>query len=185
MEVTFDGEEVSLGIPKKGTTLYSGWSSLPLVYPTKVIIQYTQYNFPTVMEQCTQWQYQYIAIVKLSNCIQLVHYCLLTQLLRKSVDNYQPGRTIPSCQIELVWVKKEKYPEQLSHMLHVSGVRPPDTYISGVYTVGHCVLIPIPCRVQLQRHCLNTFLVHSPLSMCEHCAAYSQVHWMAEAWRYM
>ena len=36
LEVTFDGDEVSLGIPKEGITLPSGWSLLPLVYPTKV-----------------------------------------------------------------------------------------------------------------------------------------------------
>ena len=36
LEVTFDGDEVSLDIPKEGITLPSGWSLLPLVYPTKV-----------------------------------------------------------------------------------------------------------------------------------------------------
>jgi len=36
LEKTFDGDAVSLEIPKEGTTLPSGWSLLPLVYPTKV-----------------------------------------------------------------------------------------------------------------------------------------------------
>ena len=36
-EVMFDGDEVSLDIPEDGLTLHSGWSLLPLVYPTKVI----------------------------------------------------------------------------------------------------------------------------------------------------
>ena len=36
LRVTFDGDEVSLDIPKEGITLPSGWSLLPLVYPTKV-----------------------------------------------------------------------------------------------------------------------------------------------------
>ena len=40
LEVTFDGEEVSLEIPKEGITLPSGWSLLPLVYPTKVGTKY-------------------------------------------------------------------------------------------------------------------------------------------------
>lgn len=34
--VTFDRDEVSLDIPKEGITLSSGWSILPLIYPTKV-----------------------------------------------------------------------------------------------------------------------------------------------------
>ena len=36
LRVTFDGEEVSLDIPKEGIILPNGWSLLPLVYPTKV-----------------------------------------------------------------------------------------------------------------------------------------------------
>ena len=36
LEVTFDGDEVSLDIPEDGLNLPSGWSLLPLVYPTKV-----------------------------------------------------------------------------------------------------------------------------------------------------
>ena len=36
LEVTFDGDEVSLEIPEDGINLLSGWSILPLVYPTKV-----------------------------------------------------------------------------------------------------------------------------------------------------
>ena len=36
LEVIYDGEEVSLDIPIEGTTLPSGWSLRPLVYPTKV-----------------------------------------------------------------------------------------------------------------------------------------------------
>ena len=64
-----------------------------------------------------------------SNCGRALHYYLLSQLLRTSVDNYEPGHTIPSCQVELVWVKEEEHPKRLSHMLHVSGVKPPDTYI--------------------------------------------------------
>ena len=36
LELTFDGDEVSLDIPEDGLSLPSGWSLLPLVYPTKV-----------------------------------------------------------------------------------------------------------------------------------------------------
>ena len=61
----------------------------------------------------------------------LVHgiYSPSLQLLRKSVDNYQPGHTIPSCQVELVWEEEEKCPKRLSHKLPISGVKPFGTYI--------------------------------------------------------
>ena len=45
------------------------------------------------------------------------------------MDNYQPGHTIPSCQVELVWEKAEEIPKRLSHKLHISGVKPSGTYI--------------------------------------------------------
>ena len=57
------------------------------------------------------------------------HMYFCHQLLRKTVDSYQPGHTIPSCQVQLVWVKDQEYPKMLSHKLHIAGVRPPDTYI--------------------------------------------------------
>ena len=37
-EVNFDGEEVSLDIPKDGINLPNGWAIQPLVYPPKVSI---------------------------------------------------------------------------------------------------------------------------------------------------
>ena len=49
--------------------------------------------------------------------------------MRRSVDKYCPGHIIPSCQIELVWVNKEEYPKRLSYKLHITGVKPHDTYI--------------------------------------------------------
>ena len=36
LEVDFEGEEVSLDIPEDGVMLESGWSVLPLAYPTRV-----------------------------------------------------------------------------------------------------------------------------------------------------
>ena len=36
MQVTFVEDEVSLDIPEEGIALPSGWSLVPLVYPTKV-----------------------------------------------------------------------------------------------------------------------------------------------------
>ena len=49
------------------------------------------------------------------------------QLLRRSVDSYKPGRTIHSCQVELVW----KMPaERLCYMLHIRGLRPAETSIT-------------------------------------------------------
>jgi len=51
------------------------------------------------------------------------------QLLRKSVDNYQPGHSIPACQVKLAWLKVEESPKELSYMIHVTGVIPRDTHI--------------------------------------------------------
>jgi len=40
-----------------------------------------------------------------------------------------PYHPLRSCQVELVWVREEERLKKLSHLLHVSGVRPTDTYI--------------------------------------------------------
>ena len=45
LEVTFDGEEVSLEIPEDGITMLSGWSILPLVSPMKVRISVSKVMF--------------------------------------------------------------------------------------------------------------------------------------------
>ena len=45
------------------------------------------------------------------------------------MDSYKPGRTIPSCQIELDWVKKDKQPEKLDYKLYLVGVKPAGTYL--------------------------------------------------------
>ena len=78
LEVIFDGEEVSLDIPMEGISLPSGWSLRPLVYPTKVCV----YVGGEVFFHCDAFPFQ---------------------LLRESVDNYQPGHSIPACQVQLVW----------------------------------------------------------------------------------
>ena len=70
------------------------------------------------------------------------------------MDNYQPGHTIPSCQVEVDWVKRKEHPTKLSHMLHISGVRPPDTYIRIIRN-------PIlPGQVHTGRHLLGE---HKPM----------------------
>ena len=68
LDVTFNGDEVSLNIPEDGITLPSGWSLLPLAYPTKVrVYSFCIYSifyqislplisFSVVTEQCGQLQ---------------------------------------------------------------------------------------------------------------------------------
>lgn len=51
------------------------------------------------------------------------------QLSRESVDNYKPGHPIPACQVQLVWLKIDELPKELSYMIHVTGVIPQDTHI--------------------------------------------------------
>ena len=88
----------------QGINLPSGWSLQPLVYPMKVCV----YVWGEVF-------------------LHFVTFPL--QLLRVSVDNYQPGHSIPACQVQLVWLKVEKLPKELSYMIHVTGVIPHDTHI--------------------------------------------------------
>ena len=100
--ITFDGEEASLQIPEEGITLPSGWTLVPLFYPTTV--------------RC-------VAFSNISFCIVSFIFCAILhcQLLRKDVDNYKPGHIIPSVQVELDWTEKA---EKLSHTLRLVGVRP-------------------------------------------------------------
>ena len=105
LDVVFDNDEVVLELPKEGKTLPSGWTLQPLFYPPRVR--------------------------KLGKPFTLILFhgsvTFFFQLLRRSVDNYKPGRTIHSCQVELVWKKPA---ERLSYMLHICGLRRAETYIA-------------------------------------------------------
>ena len=110
LEVDFE-EEVSLDIPEDGVILESGWSVLPLTYPARVrdlhfIHKYSLSTFPFSL-MCS----------------------FPLQLLCESVDSYKSGRTIPSCQIELDWVKKDKPLEKLDYKLYLVGVNQPRSYL--------------------------------------------------------
>lgn len=106
--VDIAGDEVSLDIPVEGKSLSHGWSIHPEVYPTKVSIQGNLFNiilFPTAL------------------------IALPLQVIRESVDNYQAGRTIPACHVQLVWENGKEHLKKLSCMLPVRGVKPDDTHI--------------------------------------------------------
>lgn len=134
LEVIFDGEEVSLDIPMEGINLPSGWSLQPLVYPMKVCV----YVWGEVF----------------------LHFVVFPlQLLRVSVDNYQPGHSIPACQVQLVWLKVEELPKELSYMIHITGVIPHDTHIRvtrSAVAQGQ----QNACHVWLQINPHNTGCVH-------------------------
>ena len=111
LEVDFEGEEVSLDIPEDGVKLESGWSLLPLAYPAKVRDLHLIHKYSP------------------STFHFLVMCSFLLQLLCESVDSYKSGRTIPSCQIELDWVKKDKPLEKLDYKLYLVGVNQPRSYL--------------------------------------------------------
>ena len=97
--------ESVLELPKEGKTLPSGWTLQPLFYPQRVRKLGKQLYFNTIPWLCY----------------------FLFQLLRRSVDNYKPGRTIDSCQVELVW----RIPaERLSYELNIRRLRPAETSIT-------------------------------------------------------
>ena len=106
MDAIFDNDEVFLDIPKEEITLPSGWTIQPLVYPPRVRKLGNQLYF------------------RLYSMSIPVTFSL--QLVRQRVDSYKPGRTIHSCQIELVWKEPA---ERLSYMLRICGLRPAETYI--------------------------------------------------------
>lgn len=115
-EVIFNGDEVFLEIPKNGITLQSGWTLLPLVYPTRVrVLSILHIHKSTCLPLA-------LLLLNPSSYLSL-------QLLRERIDDYQPGKSIPSCQVELDWTKDDGPPKKLDYALHLRGVNPPETYI--------------------------------------------------------
>ena len=128
-EVMFEGDKITLDIPKEGIELENGWTITPHTYPGVSLVTIV------VISPFVIWKVEVKKLVDTRFVVWMyivkVHYLIniYFQITKHQVDRFVPGRLVPSCQLYVKWTREKEQPVELLHRVQLLGAKEPFNFL--------------------------------------------------------